>query len=64
MRTAPTTLERAFQLASSGRCRGMTELRHRLALEGFRDHERALFGVSMRRQLQALMLRKKSPRRT
>ena len=58
--TAPTTtLERAFQIASLGRCRDMTELRHQLHREGFHDHQRALFGVSMRAQLQALMGKKK-----
>jgi hypothetical protein len=59
MSTASTTLERAMQLAGSGRCHGMTDLRNRLTREGFGDHERALFGVSMRRELQTLMARKR-----
>jgi hypothetical protein len=37
----------------------MTELRTQLAREGFHDHQRALFGVSMRTELQALMGKKK-----
>ena len=59
MSTHPTTLERAFQIASLGRCRDMTDLRTQLAREGFHDHQRALFGVSMRAELQALMGKKK-----
>lgn len=55
MNAAANTLERAFELARTRRYRGMTELRHQLHREGFRDHERALFGISIRRQLQALM---------
>jgi hypothetical protein len=54
-----TTLERAFQLARAGRCRGMAALRGQLMREGFLDHERALSGVAMRQQLQALMARKR-----
>lgn len=52
------TLERAFEIARAGKCRGMTELRSQLMREGFRDHERALFGVAMRQELRALMARK------
>jgi hypothetical protein len=37
----------------------MTELRIQLAREGFNDHRRALFGVSMRTELQAVMGKKK-----
>jgi hypothetical protein len=55
MTTVPTTLERAFQIAGSTRCRSMDQLRRQLDREGFHDHVRALFGVSMREQLQALM---------
>ena len=54
-----TTLDRAFELA--GKCRNMAELRQKLAREGHRDHERALFGVAMRRQLLDLMPQQKSP---
>jgi hypothetical protein len=39
----------------------MAELRQKLAREGRRDHERALFGVAMRRQLLDLMPHQKSP---
>jgi hypothetical protein len=53
------TLDRAFELA--GKCHDMAELRHKLAREGHREHERALFGVSMRRQLLALMPYQKTP---
>jgi hypothetical protein len=47
------TLDRAFELAS--KCHDMAELRHKLMREGHCDHERALFGVSIRRQLLELM---------
>jgi hypothetical protein len=58
MNTQPTTLDRALEIASSAKCRTMAQLRHQLVREGFHDHERALFGVSMRLQLQALMARR------
>ena len=57
-----TTLERAFEIASAGRCRNIVDLHHQLAREGFHDHVRALFGVSMRQELQALMARPRSAR--
>jgi hypothetical protein len=52
------TLDRAFELA--GKCHDMAELRHKLAREGHRDHERALFGVAIRRQLLDLMSHQKT----
>ena len=58
-----TTLERAFQIAASPRCHSMDELRFQLSREGFHDHVRALFGVSMRQQLQALIAQRKSAHR-
>jgi len=60
MSIGPTTLERAFQIAGSTRCRSMEQLRLQLVREGFHDHVRALFGVAMREQLQALMTRRPS----
>jgi hypothetical protein len=51
------TLDRAFELA--GKCHDMAELRQKLVREGHRDHERALFGVSMRIQLLDLMASKR-----
>jgi len=59
---ATTTLERAFEIAAFGRCRNIADLHHQLAREGFHDHVRALFGVSMREQLQALMVRRRRAR--
>lgn len=59
---ATTTLERAFEIAAFGRCRNIIDLHHQLAREGFHDHVRALFGVSMREQLQALMVRRRPAR--
>jgi hypothetical protein len=57
---ATTTLERAFEIVASGRCRTIIDLHQQLAREGFHDHVRALFGVSMRQQLQARMVRRKA----
>jgi len=57
-----TTLERAFEIAAFGRCRNIIDLHHQLAREGFHDHVRALFGVSMRQQLQAAMARRRPAR--
>jgi hypothetical protein len=55
LNTAPTTLERAFQLAASSR--GIADLHQRLRLEGHRNTERDLFGSALKKQLQALMLK-------
>ncbi len=43
----PTTLERAYQLAESGDCRTVSEVRQRLAAEGFERIADQLYGSSV-----------------
>ena len=48
-----TALERAFELARSGKYRSMDDLRHRLSREGY--DRRQLDGRALSRQLRGLM---------
>jgi hypothetical protein len=50
-----TTMERAFQLARSGECRTMDELKRRLRLERCDSVDFHLAGKLTRAQLTALM---------
>jgi hypothetical protein len=50
-----TTVERAFELARSGAYRNVGEIRRQLKLEGFSSYEEHLAGVSIKKQLLALM---------
>ena len=50
----PTTLERAFDLARSGTCAGVPEIRLTLKRERFDQVEAHLAGQSITRQLRAL----------
>lgn len=52
--TAPTTLERAFELARSGTCLSVQDIRRRLKEERFDNIEAHLAGHSITRQLRAL----------
>lgn len=49
-----TTLERAFQLAKSGDCASVTQIRERLKKEGYSDWQSHTKGPSIRAQLNAL----------
>jgi hypothetical protein len=49
-----TALERAFELARSGTCAGVAEIRSQLKSEGFMAAERAIHGPSLTKQLRAL----------
>lgn len=51
-----TTIERAFELARSGNCKSVQEIRLRLKAEGYSGVADHLQGVSIRRQLNALIL--------
>jgi hypothetical protein len=51
---SPTTLERAFALARSGRCASVQEIRAALKRERFDNVEAHLSGPSLARQLRAL----------
>ena len=48
-------LERAFELARSGRCPNLDDLRRRLQQEGYHGVEEHLRGTTLRRQLRALI---------
>jgi hypothetical protein len=54
--TRPTTLERAYQLARSGRCRNVGEIRTCLKAEGFGDYQAQLTGPMIQRALQRLCI--------
>jgi len=49
-----TTLERAFQLAKSGECASVAQIRERLKKEGYSDWQSHTKGPSIRAQLNAL----------
>jgi len=50
----PTTLERAFELARSGECSGVAQIRIRLRAEGYRDGQAHTSGMSIRKQLDKI----------
>jgi hypothetical protein len=52
-----TTIERAFELAGSGECRTMHELKHRLRRERLESVDFHLSGKLTRMQLTELMAR-------
>jgi hypothetical protein len=60
MRGRPTVLERAFELARTGSCRGISEIKTRLIREGYEDAAMQLYGPSLRKQLTALCVEARS----
>lgn len=54
MNIPPSTLERAFELARSGECATVDEIRQRLKAERFDQVEAHLAGHSINKQLRAL----------
>ncbi|HEY6916921.1 MAG TPA: hypothetical protein VI381_04700 [Allosphingosinicella sp.] len=54
MTSSPTTLERAFELARSGECAAVADIRARLKQERHDQVEAHLAGPSINRQLRAL----------
>jgi hypothetical protein len=54
MSARPTTLQRAFELARSGVCRGLADIRERLKAERFMDVDQQLYGRSLQQQLKRL----------
>ena len=50
----PGTVERAFQLASSGKFAGVSEVRKQLSVEGYPDANAQLAAISLRRQITSL----------
>ncbi len=59
----PTTLERAFQLARSGECRSVTQIRARLMAEGAHDVQGQLYGMTIRNKLREAMKAAAAPPR-
>jgi hypothetical protein len=47
-----TTVERAYELARSGRCKSITEVKSRLYEEGFVDATRQLTSPSLTKELR------------
>jgi hypothetical protein len=52
--TQPTTVERAFELARSGSCASVQDIRRRLKSEGYDQVEAHLSGPSLGKQLRRL----------
>jgi len=52
----PTTpaLERAFELARSGSCRGLDDIRRQMLTEGYSLRQGELWGLGLRRQLKQI----------
>jgi hypothetical protein len=50
----PSALERAYQLARSGNCRGLSDIRAALKSEGYVRYDSLLDGLGLRRQLKQL----------
>ena len=50
-----TIIERAFQIARSGECRNVQEVRRRLSREGYEAADAHLSGKLIREQLAALI---------
>jgi len=53
-REAATTVERAYQLARSGECAGVDDIRRRMSREGYLDAIPQLAAPSLRRALSKL----------
>ena len=58
----PTELERAFQLAKSGSCGSISDIRNRLRSEGYATAH--ITGKSLTRQLKALIAEARSAEKT
>lgn len=52
----PTTIERAYELARSGACRTVGDIKARLQAEGFEGVKDRLYGASMTGALRKLCL--------
>lgn len=53
-----TIIERAYELARTGPCLSVEEIRHQLRKECYTNITEHLSGLSIRRQLSALMRKK------
>jgi hypothetical protein len=54
MQDRPRTLERAYELARSGECKGVGEIRQRLKTEGYDNIAGQLYGSTVTRALNGL----------
>jgi hypothetical protein len=54
MNSRPTTIERAYQLAKSGDCASVTEIKAKLRSEGYTDAPGQLYGPTIQRSLRQL----------
>lgn len=54
MNHRPTTLERAYQLAASGECDGVSDIKRQLNAEGYPDVQGQLYGASVTSALRKL----------
>ncbi|WP_298688506.1 hypothetical protein [uncultured Sphingomonas sp.] len=55
MSRSTNTIERAYQIAKSGRCVELKDVRRQLIQEGYEGVEAHLSGSSIKRELQALI---------
>jgi hypothetical protein len=54
MQHRPTTLERAYELARSGRCRTVSDIKQALSTEGYERIQDALYGPTLGAALRKL----------
>ena len=54
MQNRPTTLERAYELARSGRCRTVSDIKQALSSEGYARIQDALYGPTLGAALRKL----------
>jgi hypothetical protein len=54
MNSRPTTIERAYELARSGACRTVSEIKQRLTAEGYDRVRDSLYGQSLNADLRKL----------
>lgn len=47
-------LERAYELARSGSCAGLSDIRQKLKAEGYTAMESSMIGLGLRRELKKL----------
>jgi len=57
----PTAIERAFELAASGRSPGLSEIKTKLAQEGYTQLQMLFEGPAIRRQIRQIILKARAP---
>ena len=61
MAIQPSTVERAYELAKSGECANLDEIRHQLTLERYENITSHLMAPALSRELRALCRASKMP---